>query len=389
MPNFFRTAVFFNIFSQNRKKFLKRTIIIGGGLAGLVTAIELAGAGISCVVIEKKSYPFHRVCGEYLSNEVINYLRSKSLLPAYYLPSISRFLLSDIHGHSKEMNLDLGGIGISRYSFDHFLFQRAREAGVTFYQNEEVTDIQFVGNAFTVKTNNREIPCDVAVGAFGKRSKLDYQLHRGFTGKRSPYVGIKYHVRIDHPDNLIALHNFPGGYCGMSNIEDGKTTLCYLTHRDNLKKYKNVREMEEAILFCNPHLSRIFRSAEFLFDKPEVINEITFATKAPIESHVLMTGDSAGMIAPLCGNGMAMAIQSGRLLSKEIVGFCNGHATRSEMETHYANTWNSHFKQRLWMGRQVQRLFGNELTSRMAVSLVMNIQPLATAIVRNTHGQPF
>ncbi|HEY8402472.1 MAG TPA: FAD-dependent oxidoreductase, partial [Cytophagaceae bacterium] len=45
----------------------REVIIIGGGLAGLVNAVILADAGLDVLVIEKKVYPFHRVCGEYIS----------------------------------------------------------------------------------------------------------------------------------------------------------------------------------------------------------------------------------------------------------------------------------------------------------------------------------
>jgi flavin-dependent dehydrogenase len=43
--------------------------VIGGGLAGLTLAIQLVDAGYSCVLFEKNSYPFHKVCGEYISME--------------------------------------------------------------------------------------------------------------------------------------------------------------------------------------------------------------------------------------------------------------------------------------------------------------------------------
>ncbi|NJO03265.1 MAG: FAD-dependent oxidoreductase, partial [Bacteroidia bacterium] len=46
-------------------------VIIGGGLAGLVNAIQLSQAGLKVALLEKKSYPFHRVCGEYVSNETL------------------------------------------------------------------------------------------------------------------------------------------------------------------------------------------------------------------------------------------------------------------------------------------------------------------------------
>jgi flavin-dependent dehydrogenase len=56
-------------------KQLKRVIIVGGGISGLITAIQLAHADIPSLLIEKKTYPFHRVCGEYISNETVPFLR--------------------------------------------------------------------------------------------------------------------------------------------------------------------------------------------------------------------------------------------------------------------------------------------------------------------------
>jgi hypothetical protein len=62
-------------------------------------------------------------------------------------------------------------------------------------------------------------------------------------------------------------------------LKTNKYCLCYLTTRENLRKYKNVSEMERNILWKNPHLKQIFLEAEFLYDKPEVINEISFSPK--------------------------------------------------------------------------------------------------------------
>jgi len=370
---------------------LKRVIIIGGGLAGLTCALQLARAGISCTVIEKKEYPFHRVCGEYISNEVVPFLTSSRLYPTEFNPpQIKNFLLSAVNGRHEKMKLDLGGFGISRFTFDNFLFRIAKGAGAEFLLNEEVEKVSFANNKFNVHTTRTEIEADVVVGTFGKRSKIDKFLHRQFLNVKSPYVAVKYHIRCEHPDDLIALHNFSGGYCGMSNIEEKKTTLCYLTHRDVLKRFKNIMTMEQSVLFKNPFLRHVFTNSEFLYPKPEVINEVSFVTKSPIVDHILMAGDSAGMIAPLCGNGMAMAIHSGKILSDLIIEYVDSSIrSRDWLEQHYISAWNAQFKRRLWIGRQVQKLFGNRITSQLAVGLAINSRPLANLIIKNTHGEPF
>jgi menaquinone-9 beta-reductase len=369
---------------------LRNTIIIGGGLSGLVSAIQLAKAGVPCMLIEKKSYPLHRVCGEYISNEAVPFLKRNGLYPGEFSPpQINRFQLSSVSGRHATMPLEMGGFGISRYTFDHYLYEKAKYLGVTFLVNTEVEAVNFRDNRFYLKTQEGIFDADIVIGAFGKRSKLDITLGRDFVKKRSPYTGVKYHIKADHPNDLIALHNFHGGYCGISNIEDGKTNLCYLTHRDQLRKFGSIGALEKEVLHKNPLLGHIFNNCDFLFEHAEVINEISFATKCAVEHHMLMTGDAAGMITPLCGNGMAMAMHTGMLASTLVAAYCQEKITREQLEQAYSHAWHRAFSQRLRHGRRVQKLFGHALLSQVAVNLALYCTPVARAIVRNTHGEVF
>ena len=201
---------------------------------------------------------------------------------------------------------------------------------------------------------------------------------------------MKYHARTDHPADLIALHNFEGGYCGISLVETGVSNICYLTEREKLREYGNIEEFQKEVMFRNPHLKRIFTQAEFIFERPLVINEISFETKGPVEDHILMCGDSAGMIAPLCGNGMAMAIHAAKICSELIIKYFSPEMeSRSQLEFAYSKKWNELFKRRLWTGRNVQKLFGNKQLSNAAVNAVRKIPLLAKAVMKQTHGDYF
>jgi menaquinone-9 beta-reductase len=376
-------------FSPGSKE--KRIVIVGGGISGLVTASLLAGSGVPVTLIEKKEYPLNRVCGEYVSNEAAPFLKAAGLYPEQFTPAIIRRLqLTSVSGDSAYLNLDLGGFGISRFSFDSFLATKANEAGAKIIQGCEVSKVSFDSSVFKLETSHGAIESDVVIGAFGKRSKLDSFLQREFIRKKSPYLGVKYHIRIEHPRDLIALHNFQGGYCGISNVEDDKTNLCYLTHRANLNPHENLESMQKRVLFKNPHLKRIFSEAEFVFKRPEVINEVSFETKRPVENHILMTGDAAGMITPLCGNGMAIAIQSAKFLSELCLRFCREKEyDRNRLERDYASFWQRTFSGRLWAGRQIQRLFGNSWSSGVAVGLARHSSLVSRLIVKRTHGPVF
>jgi flavin-dependent dehydrogenase len=369
---------------------VKKIGVIGGGLAGLISAILLNRNGFSVTLFEKKTYPFHRVCGEYISNETVPFLKREGLYPVSFNPPVLKeFILSSISGKEANVSLDMGGFGISRYAYDHFLSTIAKKEGVDVREGTAVTNVSFDESSFKVEAGNETYELPVVIGAHGKRSKLDKTLIRDFMEQRSPFVGVKYHVRTDFPADAVALHNFPHGYCGISKVEDEKYNMCYLTRRENLKKYKDIKAMEEAVVYRNPHLRSLFENSDFMFEQPEVINEISFAPKQLIEDHVLMAGDSAGLITPLCGNGMAMAIHGAKVLSDCITQNWNGSLDRFSLEYDYIHEWNALFKKRLWVGRKTQNLFGTRLTSSFAVALSTYAKPITKKLISLTHGQTF
>ncbi|RJE71451.1 NAD(P)/FAD-dependent oxidoreductase [Reichenbachiella sp. MSK19-1] len=364
-------------------------IIVGGGLAGLINSILLSRAGLSVCLMEKGRYPFHRVCGEYISNEVKPFLLQHDLYPSELEPSqISQFRLSAISGKTVRSALGMGGFGISRYDLDLYLSQKAKASGVDLREGMKVSDISWDGDHFEVTASNQRYPSKLVIGAFGKRSQLDVRLQRAFMAKRSPYIGIKYHIKTDFAKDVIALHNFKDGYCGLSSVGGDVYNLCYLSHRDNLKS-RTIEEMEREVLFRNPHLKAIWDDSDFLFDKPVVINEISFEKKRAVENHILMSGDSAGMITPLCGNGMAMAIRSAWLLSGLITEHWNGGTMdHTALESTYQKCWKDQFAFRLWAGRQFQRMFGSPVLSELSVEL-MRIPPVADHLIGLSHGRSF
>jgi menaquinone-9 beta-reductase len=104
---------------------------------------------------------------------------------------------------------------------------------------------------------------------------------------------------------------------------------------------------------------------------------------------MLMVGDAAGMITPLCGNGMAMAIHSAKIASELVLKFCEDEIDFDTLMNQYSGKWKLIFANRLRIGRTVQKLFGNKMLSSFAVELVLKSKSLSTYIMKQTHGQPF
>lgn len=200
--------------------------IIGGGLAGLTAAIDLLNRNFKVVVFEKNDYPKHKVCGEFISNEVLPYLEKlginiESLQPAH----IYKTELSTHSGKKIKAKLPLGSFGVSRYKLDVYLANKVIELGgeIVF---ETVKTVDFSEDVFTISTQSGAIfQSKVALGAFGKRSNLDIELNRNFIQQKSPWLGVKAHYSGDFPNDLVGLHNFEGGYCGISKVEDNAINI--------------------------------------------------------------------------------------------------------------------------------------------------------------------
>jgi flavin-dependent dehydrogenase len=364
-------------------------IIIGGGLAGLVSAIHLSKAGLAVTLIEKNEYPKHKVCGEYVSNEVLPYLQHLGADPLTTgAKKINRFLLSTTRGKTIETTLPLGGFGVSRYTLDDFLSQKAIQNNCTIIQ-DTVSDVDFANDTFRVMTKDgNELTAKIVIGAFGKRSNMDVKLERTFIENRSPFVAVKTHLKGDFPGDLVALHNFEGGYCGVSLVENGNLNVCYISNYRSFQQYKNIESFQQEVLYKNPHLKKIYENAVPVFEKPLTISQISFSNKTTVEDHILMCGDAAGMIHPLCGNGMAMAIHSAKILSELIIDHFNLKIkTRQQLETAYELQWNAAFKNRIATGRILQKFFGRNNLARVMMYGLTHIPGVLPAIIKQTHGK--
>ena len=370
-------------------------IIVGGGLAGISCAIVLGNKQYKVLLLEKESYPKHKVCGEYISMESWPFLKSLGLpLDDMQLPVINKLQVTDTRGNEVNATLPQGGFGISRYTLDAALADLAAKAGVTVLTKAKAEDVQFDGDTFTVQTRDAKYTSKVVCGTWGKRSNMDVKWQRSFLREKNNalnnYIGIKYHIRYAWPHDAIGLHNFTNGYCGISEIEDGKCCMCYLTTAANLRNHGNdIKRMEQKVLMKNPVLHDVFANAEFLYDAPVTISQISFQKKEQVQEHVLLMGDTAGMITPLCGNGMSMALHASKIASGLVDDFLQGRISRNEMENNYIKTWNKNFASRTALGRMVQNSFGKDGRTALFLKAVKLFPFLQRALIKGTSGRPF
>lgn len=364
--------------------------IVGGGLAGLCLAIQLADKGINVVLFEKNTYPFHKVCGEYISMESWSFLKELGLpLDKLNLPRITELGISSEDGFMLNASLPLGGFGISRYSLDNYLCEIARKKNVNIIDNCKVFDVHKTDeNSSEINTSSGMYHAAIVCGTYGKYTPVF--IDKETKPSNLNYIGVKYHIKTTLNSNRIELHNFKDGYCGVSKVDKDAYCFCYLTTSVNLEKSgNNIKKMEENVLYKNPFLKKYFTQSEFLFKSPLVISNVTFQKKDTHKNSFFLAGDAAGSITPLCGNGMSMAMRASKLLAKLLLNYYAKTITKDQLIKEYDAVWNKNFNTRIKSGYYLQHLFGKKRTTDFTLRVLDRLPSLTRKIISLTHGQIF
>ncbi len=368
-------------------------IIIGGGLAGCSVALQLARENHDVVLLEKATYPRHKLCGEFLSPEAQSSFQNLGVLDAVNSAgarSITRATLTGPRGWKTEHPLPEPALGLSRYRLDELLFKQACTAGVEGREGTRATDVRgSLQDGFSVQTNTGAVEGRLVIGAHGKRGLLDQKLDRAFLQESSPYVGFKAHYTGPPPSGpgTIEVHAAPGGYCGVGPVENDRVCVCWIGHTDALTAAGGAPEaMLDDALRRNPSLDERMESLTRVSDRFEAVSQVPLMVKDQFVNGVCMVGDSAGMIAPLCGDGMAMALSAADLVAPFASDFLSGHRTAAEFRTAYQQAWNERFRRRLRLGRWVHAAAFRPAATTALLTACRALPPLARWLIRSTRG---
>lgn len=365
-------------------------VVIGGGLAGSATAAHLARRGHGVLLLERVRFPQHRLCGEFLSGEVQGLFERLGVLEdvrrAGAVP-IRQSRLTALSGASFEMPLPTPALGLSRYALDPLLFRHAERLGAEGHDGTPVRRIERDGDGFAVATDGATFRARHVVGAWGKRAGLDGVMGRPFVRKTTPWIGFKAHFDGDDLGDTIELHAFDGGYVGMSRVEDGRTNVCWIASQDALHAAGgSPQAMLDGPMRRNPHLAARLERLRRVSERFEAVAQVTFARKGTDADGVTMLGDTAGMIAPVAGDGMAMALHAAELAAPLLNGYLAGRFSRADLHRVYDVRWRQQFARRLRLGRMLHALYVRPAVADAALRTVSTVPAVGRWIVRNTRG---
>ncbi len=374
--------------------------IAGGGLAGAALAIQLARQGRQVVVLERDQLPRDKLCGEFLSAEsrrLLDALGALGRVEAAGAVRLERARFTAPSGHEITFPLPHPALGISRRVLDALLLEVAAEAGAAVRTRVEVQAFRRREQSFEVQLVGQEsLRAGWAIGAHGRRARLDQQLERGSFRARSPFVGLKRHHRPRTERvaaellGAVEIHGFDGGYLGLSFVEGGVVNACLLAGESVLEAAGGGgwETVTEHVARQNPHLAARLEALEPLPERALAVAQVSFEFKEREKDEVLFVGDAAGMIAPLAGDGQAMALASAHTLGALLLKAPASPTSedRAALARRWDRAWRLEFELRMRLARLLQ---GQLLAPRRADRLVRGVAAvpgLAGALVRLTRG---
>ena len=369
-------------------------IIIGAGVAGSSLAARLAGLGWDVVLLEREHFPRHKVCGGFLSPEAQVSLKNLGLYQTVAALSpavIEQARLVSAKGITVAANLPGQGWGISRFALDAALARAAQQAGAELQTGLTVTAIKPHKHGFSVAFQSKEAPAELqtraVIAACGRHTRPDLPPPIKSKG-RHVFLGLKCHYRNITMPPQVELFFFPGGYAGVAPIEDNLTNVCLLTTPAAFAKAgKDILTMIEQVSRWNPALERRLRGGHPLPETATAVAPVDTGRTASPWAGVACVGDTAVMLPPLCGDGLAAALRSAELCAGPARDFLRGKLSLEAWEASYRSAWYTTFKRPLRLARFLQDSLNTPLLSDALLGAGWLLPPLADLLVQATRGR--
>lgn len=274
---------------------------MGGGPAGIATAIAASQKGLRAIVVDARRPPIDKACGEGLLPEAVESLRRIGI----HLDHSSGFPFFGIRFSDRESSASArickgSAFGLRRLRLAHLLVDRAEKMGVSFQWGTRVSGF----DANLVSTERGVIPCNWIVGADGQNSNV-----RKFAGigvqRLNSRFGFRRHYSVAPWTDLVDVHW--GERCQMILTPTRPNEICisFMTSDPQLRIDRALNRF--------PEVAARLRGVQSVTTEIGSMNSLGRARKV-VRKNVALVGDASCTVDGVSGQGLSLAFQQALML---------------------------------------------------------------------------
>jgi len=277
-------------------------VVVGGGPAGLATAICSAQAGLDAVVIEGRRPPVDRACGEGIMPDGVAALSEMGIEIGASSSSVFvgiRYFDGPVRAEARFPQG--GGLGVRRVVLHDALRTRAEELGVRLLWGEKVTGLHPDG----VQIDGGAMLGRWVVGADGRTSPLRRMAGLEGRAPRGSRLGVRRHYRIAPWSDLVEVHWADGCELYVTPVASDLVGVAALTHHGGGRF--------DEVLAAFPAVESRLQGAP-VASRDRGAGPFGQRCRQPIEGRVVLVGDAGDSLDPITGEGLSVAFHQAREL---------------------------------------------------------------------------
>jgi geranylgeranyl reductase family protein len=382
-------------------------IVVGAGPAGAATAARVAAAGHDVLIVDRRTFPRDKVCGDFVGPVALAELESLGIGDA---PAIrdgnaagraalyvdGERLMTYVLPHAR--GLSPFGRVIPRVVLDEAILDAARRAGARTLEGHVVTGMDVSSDGVRVRTRGpggeQFLRALVVVGADGSSSTVARYLRGGPAPRDDMLVAVRAYFEnvdgaVDECDLHFSLDSFPG-YAWIFPVSPGVANVGVGMMVDTFPPpAEHMRDLLLRLVRTNPGMRERLASARMV-GKPEGWPLVTYDPRlVVVGERVLLVGDAAGLINPMNGEGIQYALSSARFAAETLNRCLDAGDCSRERFSAYERSLRDSLLDDMLLARLIVRTIANRGLNRLWLAILRAIAARARrdrAYARATGG---